>query len=133
MQQLQQLVQTMANNVSAHGCDFLQAHPTSPPAAAVPPELMQQLQQLVQTLAPTFVTLLNVCDNVPVAVGANRAREAAAFQAFLQGVAQGWLSDGLQKVGAAVWAAWPQRYVRVCGVGCWGGGSAARLSAITNL
>lgn len=88
----------------------LQEHPASPPAAAVPTEVLNKLQEQSATLAPKFKALLDLCDSAPlVAVGPGAALQVAVFEAFLQGGAEGWLPEGLQKLGASVWAAWPQR------------------------
>lgn len=32
------------------------------------------------------------------------------LRAFVQGSAEGWLPEGMQQLGGAVWAAWPQKF-----------------------
>ena len=65
---------------------------------------------MADSLEPKFTMLLLVCDGAPLVAGTNPPVEAAVFSAFLQGRAEGWLHEGLQQLGAAVWAAWPQKY-----------------------
>ena len=88
----------------------LSQHPTSAPAARLPPGLLQEMVQLCGSIGPRFESLLETCDSAPLVVGGHLAAEAAVFRAFLQGCSEGWLREGLQKLGAAMWAAWPQKY-----------------------
>lgn len=53
---------------------------------------------------------MELCASTPLLGGANPAKEAAVFRALLQGLSEGWLHQGLVQLGAAVWAAWPQKY-----------------------
>lgn len=79
-------------------CRQLQENPTSSPAAAVPPDTLRDLTELTQSLAPKFDRLLKLCDSVAL----NPALEPTVFGAFLQGCAEGWLHEGLQKLGSGI-------------------------------
>jgi len=109
------LTMVLALHASAFGwlheqLEELQSHPTAAPAAQLPPGMLEELWQLADSLAPRFDHLLKLCDTGSMLGAVNPAAEAAVFAAHLQGCAEGWLPEGLQKLGAKVWAAWPQKY-----------------------
>jgi hypothetical protein len=92
----------------------LQDLPDAAAAARVPPALLQELKALADPLWSRFNTLGQLCAaaSMPIQpLHGITAAEAAVFQAFLQACAEGWLPQGLQQLGAKVWAAWPQKYV----------------------
>jgi hypothetical protein len=103
----------------------MQQHPTEAAAAGVPLELLQELLELADKLLPKVNSLGSLCcvasgagagpvSLAPVqghaAAAADSAAAATVFQAHLQACAEGWLPQGLQQLGAKVWAAWPQKY-----------------------
>jgi hypothetical protein len=88
----------------------LQKFPSEAAAARVPPALLQELRTLANALAPRFNFLGNLCLAATGAVVQDPAKYAAVFQAHLQACMAGWLPEGLQQLGAKVWAAWPQKY-----------------------
>jgi hypothetical protein len=95
----------------------LQQHPTAAAAAArVPPQLLQELSQLADTLAAKCDVLNQLCDAAVSESDAtglpagSLAAEVAVFESHLQACADGWLPEGLQQLGAKVWAAWLQKY-----------------------
>jgi hypothetical protein len=87
----------------------LQEFPDVAAAAKVPPGLLQELKTLADPW-PRFEALGNICAAASQPGFVSPAAEAAVFQAHLQGCAEGWLPEGLQQLGAKVWAAWPQKY-----------------------
>jgi hypothetical protein len=99
-----------------HQLRNLPQHPTSAAAAAagVPPGLLQEMRELAEELGPKFDPIDHLCRaagcNASSPIVDNPAAEAAVFKAVLQGCAEGWLTKGLQQLGAKVWAAWPQKY-----------------------
>jgi hypothetical protein len=92
----------------------LQQHHTAAAAAGVPPGMLQELCELANTLMPHLNALSCLCGNAARDASApmegRPAAEATVFQAYLQACAEGWLPEGLQQLGAKVWAAWPQKY-----------------------
>jgi hypothetical protein len=88
----------------------LQQHPTEAAAAGVPPELLQELCNAAEAFTAKADALSQLCSTALGMTVSDPAAEAAVFQACVQGCADGWLPEGLQQLGAKVWAAWPQKY-----------------------
>jgi hypothetical protein len=77
--------------------------------------MLEDLTQIASGLAPTFQGLSLLCQTAlggsgEKKRGAERKSAAAVFRGFLKGSAERWLHEGLQELGAKVWAAWPQMY-----------------------
>jgi hypothetical protein len=73
--------------------------------------MLEDLTQAASGLAPKFLALLRLCQSgLRGSGGKKSSAEAAVFRGFLQGSAERWLHEGLQELGAKVWAAWPQKY-----------------------
>jgi hypothetical protein len=87
----------------------LQQHHTTA-AASVPAKLLQDLAELTDALAPRLAALDSLLRVALDPLQRGPAAEAAVVQAVFQGCAEGWLPEGLQQLGAKVWAAWPQKY-----------------------
>ena len=93
---------------------LLKQHPDASAAVKLPPELLDELSQLGETIAPKFRDLLCLCasvwGSVRGAAGSPLPAEVAVYRRLLQGSTEGWLHEGMQQLGAKLWAAWPQGY-----------------------
>jgi hypothetical protein len=89
--------------------DQLTQHPDAAAAVKVHPGLLVELSKLGENIAPKFRELLQFC-NLVQEVEVPAVAEIAVYAKFLQGSVEGWLHEGMQQLGAQVWAAWPQSY-----------------------
>lgn len=87
----------------------LKQHPDAAAAVKLPPGLLEELSQLRENIAPKFRDLLQFC-NLVREVEIPAAAQIAVYAKIHEGSAKGWLHEGMQQLGAKVWAAWPQSY-----------------------
>jgi hypothetical protein len=91
---------------------LLKQHSDAAAAVKLPPELLDELSQLGENIAPRFRGLLRLCESARGQVrgpaGSPLPAEVAVYRFLLQGSTDGWLHEGMQQLGAKVWAAWPQ-------------------------